>query len=476
MGLALAILIASGALSYRSALRGEYVTQWVTHTYIVIETLGAIQSNLVDAETGERGFTLVGETPFLEPYNDAVAQAYRNVDRIRELTADNTAQQHALDRLEPLINAKLAYLRERIDARVQRGPETPARLARTDIGRYDMEQIKGLVAEMKRTEEELLGVRVQELRDSDTRTKLVIVAGNILAILLLSFAGLVTFQEMARRRFAEDEVRKLTADREERAVLRITEIAERAEGLKRSNAELQQFAYVASHDLQEPLRMVASFTQLLGKRYKDRLDGDAQEFIGYAVDGATRMQSLINDLLSYSRVGTQGKPFEAIGCDSIVDGVLGNLKLAIEETGAQIVRDALPQVTADAQQMGQLFQNLIANAIKFHGQEPPRVHISAARDGEEWKFRVRDNGIGFSAEYVDRIFIIFQRLHTNTDYPGTGIGLSLCKKIVERHHGRIWAESSPGQGSTFYFTLPAAESERVEEHTASELQFSASSN
>lgn len=224
--------------------------------------------------------------------------------------------------------------------------------------------------------------------------------------------------------------------------------------LARSNADLQQFAYVASHDLQEPLRMIASYTQLLAKRYKGKLDTDADDFIGYAVEGASRMQRLINDLLAYSRVTTQGKVFEQVDCNQILEDVLSNLQIAIKENRAVVTHDALPVVTADGGQLGQLFQNLIGNAIKFHGEEPPRVHVSVELRNNEWQFSVLDNGIGVDPQYAERIFVIFQRLHNREEYPGTGIGLAVCKKIVERHGGRIWMQSPIGRGSIFYFTLP----------------------
>jgi len=232
------------------------------------------------------------------------------------------------------------------------------------------------------------------------------------------------------------------------------ELSNKAAELERSNSELQNFAYIASHDLQEPLRMVASYMQLLSRRYKGKLDSDADEFIRFAVDGAQRMQSLINALLSYSRVGTQGKAFELTDCEKVLDGTLASLKKAIEESDAEITRGALPTVMGDPAQLGQLFQNLIGNAIKFRNHGRPAVRIAAERRGKEWLFSVADNGIGIDAKYAERVFVMFQRLHSKDDYPGTGIGLAVCKKIVERHGGKIWVESVPGAGSRFYFTIP----------------------
>ena len=229
--------------------------------------------------------------------------------------------------------------------------------------------------------------------------------------------------------------------------------------LERSNKELEQFAYIASHDLQEPLRMVSSYVQLLAQRYKGRFDADADDFIHYAVDGARRMQRMINDLLSYSRVGTRGKPFGQADCDEILKQVLAGLKLQIEESGALITSDPLPVVMADASQLHQVFQNLISNAIKFRGEKIPEIYVRAERKKGEWIFSVSDNGIGFEEKYAGKIFDIFKRLYPASKYPGSGIGLTICRKIIERHKGRIWAESEPGKGSIFYFTLPAQNEE-----------------
>ena len=223
--------------------------------------------------------------------------------------------------------------------------------------------------------------------------------------------------------------------------------------LGRSNADLQQFAYVASHDLQEPLRMVSSYTQLIARRYKGKLDADADEFIAFAVDGANRMQRLILDLLAYSRVNTAGRQFEPTAMETVLKAALNNLTNAVKESQAIITHDPLPAVMGDDKQLAQLFQNLLSNAVKFGGAQPPRIHISAKQTDGEWLFSVRDHGIGLDPQYADRIFVIFQRLHTREEYPGTGIGLAICKKIVERHGGHMWVESELGKGATFYFTL-----------------------
>jgi signal transduction histidine kinase len=244
-------------------------------------------------------------------------------------------------------------------------------------------------------------------------------------------------REIAERYRAELRLRKATAQ------------------LTQSNKELEQFAYVASHDLQEPLRMISSYTQLLARRYRDKLDATANDFIGFAVEGVTRMQQLINDLLAYSRVGRQGRPFQATDTGQVLARVLATLRLALQESQAEITHDDMPTVMADALLLEQLFQNLIGNAIKFRNKQPPRIRIRASQDVKCWLFSVSDNGIGIAPEHKERIFQMFQRLHSREEYPGTGIGLAICKKIVEHHRGRLWVESAPGQGSTFCFTIPS---------------------
>lgn len=250
--------------------------------------------------------------------------------------------------------------------------------------------------------------------------------------------------EVAERKLAEEALRQKTQE------------------LARSNSELEQFAYVASHDLQEPLRMVSSYTQLLEQRYNDLLDERGRKYIYYAVDGANRMQRLINDLLAYSRVGTRGKSLAATDANVALGDAILNLASAIEQSQAMVTHDPLPFVQADRSQLTQVFQNLIGNGIKFRGQAGPRVHVSAERRANRVIFSVRDNGIGIEPQHFERIFVIFQRLHSREDYPGTGIGLALCKRIVERHNGTMWVESQMDGGSTLYFSLSLAPAQNDE--------------
>jgi signal transduction histidine kinase len=297
--------------------------------------------------------------------------------------------------------------------------------------------------------------KVGETQDYGIRAQKL--SGDELGLLTDAFNAM-----LARIQLRDQELRaakeQLEARVAERTVDLENELAERRRAeaeLERSNSDQQQFAYVASHDLQEPLRMVYSYMNLIAEQYSGKLDAEADEFIGYAVDGARRMRQLITDLLEYSRVGRRGRELQRTDCGALLKEVRANLELTIAESKAVVTNDALPVVMAEPLEIRQLLQNLIANAIKFRTAEAPRVHIIARREGNWWHFSVMDNGIGIDAEHHRRIFVIFQRLHDRMTYAGTGIGLAICNKIVTRMGGRIWVESEPGKGSVFHFTMPA---------------------
>jgi light-regulated signal transduction histidine kinase (bacteriophytochrome) len=323
-----------------------------------------------------------------------------------------------------------------IELRRTKGMDVAADFVRAEDGERTMDEFHGVVNEMEAEELRLLVVRDADAKRRLLQTKAILMIGTGLGLLIAAAAGWSVQREGSRREIMAEALR------------------EKVDELNRSNEELGQFAYIASHDLQEPLRMVASYTQLLSKRYKGKLDSDADEFIAFAVDGANRMQSLIQDLLAYSRVGTKGKDLRETSSEDALQLSLLNLRGAIEDSGALVTHDPLPAVLADESQLVQLFQNLVGNAIKYKSPDVPKIHVSATRNGgNKWTFSVRDNGLGIDPQYFDRIFVMFQRLHKREEYAGTGIGLAICKKIVERHGGSIAVESQLGQGSIFRFVL-----------------------
>jgi signal transduction histidine kinase len=438
-----------GVLSYLSLVQNDGDKWWQLHTRAVIETLDSVLINALDEEIALRDYIIAGDQPYVEVYRHASGLMDGYVTDLRKLTADNPVQQRALDRLESLIKIKRTYIEDWVELRRRGGSTTGFEAMRVGTAKQLNDQIRGTLLEMNQEERQLLAQRRESAEASAQKNKIEIAILNVLAVVFLVAAGFVVCREMEQRRRAEVEVRALNANLEERTV----QLQETARDLTRSNVDLEQFAYVASHDLQEPLRMVASFTQLLAERYRDKLDNDANDFIGYAVDGATRMQTLISDLLTYSRVGGQGKLMKLINCKAILERVLVNLKFAIADVGAVITHDSLPVTMGNDTELNQLFQNLLGNAIKFRGKDPPRVHVSSEPNETGWKISVRDNGIGISPEHRERIFLIFQRLNSRAEYAGTGIGLAICKKIVERYGGRIWIESPPEGGSIFNFTI-----------------------
>ena len=437
-GLLVMLAIAIGAAS--SCLDEQRLRGQSLHIRDYTTALSRVEITLLEMETSQRGYLITGDQPYLAPYEEGrqtIAASLRDLAQF-----DRNAMGMPLPKLPiaGLVAAKLAELDQTVRLRRDVGSEAAKQVLETGAGRRIMtalvDELDGQLAEADRQ----IDRRQEHIQFQSYLTVILIAAG-----LLVSGGLVMTSVSLLRREIIL------------RQAVEVSLRARQAE-LAHSNSELEQFAYIASHDLQEPLRMISSYAQLLRRRYAKKLDTAADEFIGYLVDGTKRMQALINDLLHYSRVGTGAKPLEPVDLETALSDTLKDLEIRIEDSGGTVTHEPLPIVQADPVQIRQLLINLIANGIKFHlpGQ-PPAVSISALRDGREWRFAVNDNGIGIDPQYFKNLFQIFKRLHSNDEYPGTGIGLAVCKKIVERHGGRIWVESALGQGSRFFFTLPAME-------------------
>nr|WP_277441048.1 sensor histidine kinase [Streptomyces sp. SPB162] len=460
-----------------------------------------LESAFINQETGARGYGLTGEPGFLEPYRSGLQQQKDAVALLRDLLADDSTA--AADLEEILVNAKTWQSRfgQPVAAAPPGGPVALAS-ERAEEGRQDFDAIRVGAARLEKDLETARNQAHAELHDVRFQRNWIfsLIAVVILALTVLVFAGLRRGVTLPLGRLSEDvrrvakgnfdhpitasgpaDLRRLTVDIEAMRGRLVDELAftdsareqldEQAGELRRSNAELEQFAYVASHDLQEPLRKVASFCQLLQRRYADQLDERAVQYIDFAVDGANRMQTLIHDLLAFSRVGRLHADNEPVDLEVLFSRTTDALSIAIEESDAKVTHDPLPAVSGDVTQLGMLLQNLISNALKFRAPERvPEIDVSARFEDGLWHFAVTDNGIGIGAEYAERVFVIFQRLHTRDAYPGNGIGLALCKKIVEFHGGSIAIDPDHTPGARITFTLPglplpqvesAADTERV---------------
>ncbi|HEY9601515.1 MAG TPA: CHASE3 domain-containing protein [Allocoleopsis sp.] len=454
LGLASTILVSLNALFYWNFIKQKEISDRVNHSQQTIQKLESVLSSVKDAETGQRGYLLTGQEPYLEPYTIAMATIDREIAQLKRLTATNPNQQQQLISLEPLIRNKLAELKETIDLKNNKSSAAAQQVVLTDRGKELMDRIRATIQHMQEQEHEQLQDWLKAKELEARSGQLTFFVGVIFTLIAFYLVYRTVQQETRDRKQAEASLRQLNEHLEAKVQERTSELQEANVNLLHSNRELEQFAYVASHDLQEPLRAVNSYAQLIVRKYQGNLDAKADKYLAYIMDGATRMQQLIDDLLSFSRVGTRGKSLEPTDGEAVLSQVLDNLQIAIAQSHAVVTHDPLPTIMGDEIQLIQLLQNLIGNAIKFRREEPPNVHVSAEPRENEWIFSVRDNGIGMEPEYFDRIFMIFQRLHSRSEYPGTGIGLAVCKKIVERHGGRIWLESTPGVGTTFFFTIP----------------------
>ena len=403
--------------------------------------LDQIQLAMLRMSSGQRGYLITGGDNDLLLYEEGRRAIVRALEDFTKFDQNAMALPAPGRPIGQLVADRLAELDDVISRRRVGAPASIVEDVReSGAGRKSVVALRDELNELH-GQASLAASRYRQHGPSETYIR----AALIIAGLMLA-GGLSTVSDRSVRR--EIAVRETIE----------AELRERQTELARSNAELEQFAQIASHDLQEPLRMISGYTQLLRRRYADKLDADANTFIGYAVDATKRMQALINDLLSFSRVSSHAKPLESVDLQAALADTLRDLEVRIEDTCATVTHEPLPTVRADPVQMRQLLLNLIGNGMKFHPPErKPEVRVSAALEGKEWRFGVTDNGIGIDARYFNNLFQIFKRLHSREEFPGTGIGLAVCKKIVERHGGRIWVESVLGQGSTFHFTLPALE-------------------
>lgn len=452
----LAIPLMLGLLSFFAARRYQESIAWVSHTQNVLVALKDLLVTIADSEIGQRGYLLTGEEPFFQQYTFERNQLAAKISHLRQLTADNAVQQANLSRLSTQVRNYTSKM-QWVLALERQGqlPTAEAVNAMRDEAVL-LESIQKTCEAMRSEESRLLGERTEAERNFEIEMGVMFALGIGISNILLFFAYRLIRQYAAERDQAEARIRQMNADLQTRIDERTAELQEANERLSKSNKDLTQFAYVASHDLQEPLRTVGSYAGLLGRRYQGKLDEQADKYIRFMVDGAKRMQMLVQDLLAYSRVGTQAVILEPVDMEAVLSQAKENLRLSIAEASAIISHDPLPHAIGDAARLVQVFQNLIGNSLKFaKPDEPPRIKITAQRQSQEWIFEVSDSGIGFDAKYAERIFVIFQRLHQVGAYPGTGIGLAICQRVIEAHGGRIWAESEPGLGSRFYFSLPA---------------------
>jgi len=423
------------------------VKSWTLHTHQVIEELKDVRASLLELESDDRGFAISGNPVFMRSYQEQRFSVLTHLERIGELIPDNPVQIERLKKVRSFAQAKLQFIDEIYK---MADHKKATELIDSGKGRAYMEGFKSQVAEMTVTEEALLQSRNAALTDIQRISWFSTALLGAFSLAFLVWVFRVTKQAVAEE---QKRVAVLQAEVEERKKVE-SDLLLTAQKLASSNTDLQQFAYVASHDLQEPLRAVAGFLTLIVSKNKDKFDPETDAWITHAVEGAQRMRTLINDLLSYARVESQGKALVPTDCNRALEQAKNNLSVLIDETQCVIDSDKLPTVIGDEGQLAQLFQNLIGNAIKFQAEQKPHVVIRVLERHSEWTFSIKDNGIGFEEEHAKRIFVIFQRLHGRDEYKGTGIGLALCKKIVQRHGGRIWAQSEPGKGSTFYFTIP----------------------
>lgn len=428
----LLLIIAAGFFQWTKLREARY---WVLHARQVILDIERLLGDIHAAEAAQRGYLLSKRPQYLAPYQTARQAAFDGTERLEELVAGNQAQEVRMRRLRAVLSQKISEQDRAVDLELTQDREAVGRLLKDDRGPVLMQEIERILGAIRRSESKALERQIgQEQATAAAAVGILFIGGFILLVLLVAASIRINAQIVRQRTLLADAAGQM-------------------EELVRSNEELQRFAFVTSHDLQEPLRIISSYSTLLAKRYAGKLDAQGDEFLHFISTHVERMQELIRDLLEYSRAGKRGEHMTQIPLDSVLQHALDNLEVSITESRAEVTRDPLPELTANPAQLIPIFQNLIGNAIKFRGGQPPRIHVSAKQEDGFWLFSVTDNGIGIEPQYLERIFGLFQRLEGKS--PGTGIGLAICKKTVESYGGKIWAESTAGKGSSFHFTLPA---------------------
>lgn len=435
IGLILLLLFGTLAFSLYTirSLKSNLSVQVDTRTIII--KLKDNLTELLNAETGERGFVITGDTMYLQPYNNSIKTVKGTIAELRQLNEHDPEQRSKLDSLDAIVQKKLLYIETLLKLKNSGRESEVMQLLKDGSGKAYMDTIRAINQRMQALEERIFAERKIATSASIERARLVFIVEAVFSSLVTLLLAVVIINELNRRSKAEVGLKQTNHE------------------LKMRNKEIEQFAYVASHDLQEPLRTISNFASLLSPKLQDHPDPAAKQYLQTIVNGTKRMSTLIFDLLEYARIGKDMTKL-TIDCNKIVSEVLSDMQAVIRDTNATVKVETLPVVNGYVY-LKSMFQNLLSNALKFHRPgESPVVGISAHLDGNEYVFKVADNGIGISKEYFDRIFIMFQRLHTRAEYPGTGIGLAQCKKIAELHKGRMWIESEYGKGTSFYFTIP----------------------
>ncbi len=463
------IVLSTGLISYLSITDLVSSSKLVTHTYKVINEVNKVNFLVNEVEISTFKHVITRKNEYGKIYFHNKNLINDTVNQIKYLTSDNSFQQKNLIQLQSIINKKFSLLESLMQIE---NMFAELNLSKDYINSSNNEKIRNNIIQKIKIildeENRLLILREKKADTYIPLTVYIIIVGTFLSLLITLASIYIINKDLYKRRLAESKLRDNEINLENKINERTLELSHSNNYLKEevierkkvekelrlANDELNNFAYIASHDLQEPLRTISSYTQLLHRRAKDKLNQEETEFMDLIVDGSTRMKALIEDLLYYSRVGKNERKHKNVDLNRVIENTLYNLKLSIDETKAKITYPKLPTIVADETQLVQLFQNIINNAIKYQSDKNPIIEISYEKKGKEHFFSIKDNGIGIETQYYEKIFVIFQRLHNRSEYSGTGIGLSTCKKIIDQHNGSIWLDSTKDEGTTFYFMIP----------------------